>query len=522
MNHTDKHFARLPNWPPGVLAAMVTSAMMNHLFHVSRHGGTVLLAGIQDILSHIPGQRSHPHLIPRDPRTVVNALNLDPVTIRYISCVECYALRRFSEVPIKQANGSVTLCNERVTKASPPCGAPLFMEEINNKGDVCWKPQRTVLLQCLKQWIGRLLSRPGIEDILISYPYDVMNDSNRGEVMSDIWASPTISKLRGRDGKPFFNYDKDDEEIRFLFTLAGDGYNPFHNTTAKQNIRSMGFWIVLLNFPPDQRFRFNNVFYLGSLPPKTPPVSRYQPILSLICETMQEFWEPGVFFTRTHKYPNGRPARGMLAPSTADMLGAREILGFSSATSTRFCMDCPITIDDIENCETKTWGIRDFEADKKHAYEWKNAQTVMEQEKLFEKHGTRFTSFLELEYWARIYYLLVEPMHALLLGLIQRHCRVFLVIDEEHNGGDGSGPRMERPRYINWDTLQNSLRQLLDVFKTNCRHTDAVRVILKHTSATYPNLWYLCSAFHLRVAGNFQQRKLFVRRIIQKVSSLVS
>ena len=496
--------------------------MMNHLFHIPRHGGTVLLAGIQDILSRIPGQKSHPHLIPRDPRTIVNALNLDPVTIRYIACVECHALRKLSEVPIKQANGSVTLCNERVPEASLPCGAPLFTEQINNKGDVCWKPQRTVLLQCLKNWIGRLLSRPGIEDILTSYPYGVMNDANQSEVMSDIWASPTISKLRGRDGKPFFNYDKDDEEIRFLFTFAGDGYNPFQNKTAKQNIRSMGFWIVLLNFPPDQRFQFNNIFYLGSLPPKTPPAERYQPILSLVCKMMQEFWEPGVFFTKTHKYTNGHPARGMLAPFTSDMSGIRAILGFSSPTSTKFCMDCLVTLHDIENFEIKTWGTRDFEADKKHAYEWKNARNVQEQKILLDKHGVRFTPFWELAYWARIYYVLVEPMHALLLGLIHHHCRKFLLIDEEHNGGDGSGPRMERPTYSNWGTLQNALRELLDVFKTNLRDEKAVRLIQKHPSVTYRNLWYLCSAFHLRVAGNLKERHLFVRRIMQMASSLVS
>ncbi|KAJ7192990.1 hypothetical protein GGX14DRAFT_577654 [Mycena pura] len=65
--YNNKHFARLPHWPPAVVAAMVTSAMMNHFFRVSRQGGTVLLAGIQAILNGVPGQISHPHLILRDP-----------------------------------------------------------------------------------------------------------------------------------------------------------------------------------------------------------------------------------------------------------------------------------------------------------------------------------------------------------------------------------------------------------------------------------------------------------------------
>jgi hypothetical protein len=339
--------------------------------------------------------------------------------------------------------------------------------------------------------------------------------------MSDIWGSPTISKLKGSDGQAFFKYHEDDEEIRFLFALAGDGFNPFHNSTAKQNISTLGFWITLLNFPPDQRYQFNNVFYLGSLPPKTPPVERYQPIMSVIRDMLQEFWDPGVYFTQTHKYPHGRPAKGMLAPSTSDMLAARAIYGFASSNSKHFCMVCPMTIDNIEDIELENWGSRDFETHKKHAFNWKEAQTVGAQVRLVEKHSIRFTPLLELSYFGRYHFTLVEPMHAL-MGLVEHHCRVLLLIDQRHDGGDGSGPRMEEPAVTkdNWKSLQNDLRHLLAVCKTHFGDENAVRKILDESCATYRNLWHLCSAFHLRVAGTLKQRRLFIRRIIQKVHSL--
>jgi hypothetical protein len=520
---TDKHFARLPHWPSAVVAAMVTSAMMNHFFRVSRQGGTVLLAGIQAILNGVPGQISHPHLIPRDPRTIVNALNLDPVTIRYISCDQCHALRKLSEVPLQDR--SAVLCDEEVvgTSSTGPCGAPLFKMVRKIGGRDSWQPRRVVLLQCLKDWVGRLLSRPGIEDILTSYPYHVINASKPGEVISDVWGSPTILKLKGSDGQPFFKYHKDDEEIRLLFGFAGDGYNPFRNLIAKQKVTSLGFWITVLNFPPNQRYQFNNVFYLGSLPPKSPPVERYHPIISVIRDTLQEFWDPGVYFTRTSKYPNGRPAKGMLAPSASDMLAARAIYGFTSATSAFFCMSCPMTLDKIEDVDLKNWGRRDFEAHKKHAFEWKKAQTANDQKELATKHGIRFTPLLELPYFGPHHFDAVEPMH-IVMGLIEHHCRVLLRIDVEHEGGDGSGPRMEGPAVSkkNWLSLQNNLRELLAVFKNHFGDGDAVVKILKEPCATYRNLWYLCSAFHLRVAGNAKQRRLFIRRILQKVCSLCS
>ncbi|KAJ7192991.1 hypothetical protein GGX14DRAFT_577655 [Mycena pura] len=355
-----------------------------------------------------------------------------------------------------------------------------------------WQPRRVVLLQCLKDWIGRLLSRPGIEDILTSYPYHFINTSKPGEVMSDIWGSSTILKLKGSNGQPFFKYHKDNEEIRLLFGLAGDGYNPFRNLIAKQKVTSLGFWITVLNFPPNQQYQFNNVFYLGSLPPKNPPVGRYHPIISVIRDTLQEFWDPGVYFTRTSKYPNGRPAKGMLAPSASDMLAARAIYGFTSATSGFFCMSCPMTLEKIEDVDLKNWGRWDFEAHKKHAFEWKEAQTA------------------GYEAW--------HPIHATPRTTILRSPSLRCYV--EHEGGDGSGPQMEGPAVSkkNWLSLQNNLRELLAMFKNHFGDGDAVVKILKEPCATYRNLWYLCSAFRLRVAGNAKQRRLFIRRILQKMS----
>ena len=519
---TDKHFARLPHWPQAVVAAIVTSAIMNHFFRISRQGGTVLLAGIRDILNGLPGQISYPHLIPRDPRTIVNALNLDPVTIRYVSCVKCHALRKLADIPPQDR--STMLCDEQVagTSSTGPCGTPLFkmVEKIGGRGS--WQPECVVLVQSLKEWIGRLLSRPGIEDILTSYPYDVINASKPGEVITDIWGSPVILKLKGRDGQPFFKTHKDDEEIRLLFGLAGDGYNPFRMLIAKQHVTSLGFWITVLNFPPNERYRFHNVFYLGSFPPQgNPPVDRYHPAISVVRDMLQEFWDPGVYFTRTRNYPNGRPGKGMLAPSASDMLAARAIYGFTSTTSKLFCMNCPITLNRIEDVDLENWGCRDFEAHKKHAFEWKMAETTGKQQKLAEKHGIRFTPLLELSYFGPHHFEAVEPMH-IAMNLIEHHCRVLLLIDEKHDGGDGSGARMQGPTVSkkNWLSLQNDLKQLLDVFKTHFEDKDAVLKILEEPCATYRNLWYLCSAFDLRVAGNRKQRALFIRRILKKVCSL--
>ncbi|KAJ7124136.1 hypothetical protein C8R43DRAFT_834925, partial [Mycena crocata] len=130
--------------------------------------------------------------------------------------------------------------------------------------EIHWRQQRMSLdTSRVVNWLGRLLSRPGIEEIIDSYPRKA-SALGDGDIMTDIWSSPTIKNLKGPDGKPFL--EAAIGEGRYLFSLAVDGFNPFHNKTAKLVVSSTGFFIVLLNFPPHLRYLFENMCYVGSAP----------------------------------------------------------------------------------------------------------------------------------------------------------------------------------------------------------------------------------------------------------------
>ncbi|KAJ6450224.1 hypothetical protein C8R47DRAFT_998947, partial [Mycena vitilis] len=134
--------------------------------------------------------------------------------------------------------------------------------------EVHWNQQRLHLDMAMtvrvKDWLGRILSRPGIEDILDEYPETASRCE--GGSMSDIWSSPAIKELKGPDGKPFLDHDRPNGEGRFLFSFAVDGFNPFHNKEAKQVVTSTGFFLVLMNFPPFQRYLSDNMCLLGTAP----------------------------------------------------------------------------------------------------------------------------------------------------------------------------------------------------------------------------------------------------------------
>jgi hypothetical protein len=55
------------------------------------------------------------------------------------------------------------------------------------------------------------------------------------------------------------------------------------------------------------------------------------------------------------------------------------------------------------------------------AEQWRDANTVAEQEAIFQKHGVCWSPLWRLPYWNPVQMLVVNPMHALLEGLAKFH-----------------------------------------------------------------------------------------------------
>lgn len=481
---------------------MVLTVMMTTFFHVPHRGGSVLLAGLRDVIKALRPE-IRPNL-PVDPRTVSRQLRLDPVTERFICCPKCWALSPFIDKPVFR---DIPLCQEKLTPGSNICGEELWTRE-RLRDKVNWSPKQTYVHQTIKQWLGRLLSRPGIEDILDQYPMEASRPRD-GKFMGDLWSSPAIQDLKGPDGSKLF-LKAPNGEGRYLVSYAVDGFNPFHNKTAKQVVTTTGFWLILFNFPIHLRYLLENMCYVGSAAgPNGPTVGRLNPFLDLMVEELLELWAPGVFFTRTHKYESGRTSRAMLIPLTADMLAAREAAGLTSTTSTYFCVGCHLDMAHIEEFVASKWPLRSHSQHMQHANAWRDASTEQERNKLVKKTGIRYTPLLRLPYWNIVRYILIEPMHALDLGLIQHHCRELFRIDLAHPGGDASEPRINRPSRVHQQTREAFLK----LFLLHHEKSDFLPTMLDNNLTTYRVLWHICNDLNLRVAGNSKKRAWFLVRI---------
>ena len=110
--------------------------------------------------------------IPRDPRPLPTHFNLDPVPSTYISCLKCHCLYPYT---LSTADSIPEKCTFQQAPASTPCSADLWKRVKKGPLGEISVPIRKYLHRTLKSWLGRLLSRPGMERLIHDYPRSLLD-----------------------------------------------------------------------------------------------------------------------------------------------------------------------------------------------------------------------------------------------------------------------------------------------------------------------------------------------------------
>jgi len=372
---TENYFVAKHPKNPTLLAIYVTTLVMYVLYRLPHRGTAILLAGMRCILNSETSLRSLASEVPTDPRKLLILYDLNPVTRSYICCPSCYFLYDYSLSKTKKRKAPVSFddhphltgktksqmsedtqlvvsipahCTHRRVRTSPPCGEPLFETLIVN-ANAYSVPLCKYEVQDLKQWVGRLLSRPAVEELVFK-----AFRRPRKEYMEDIWDAGHLCKILLKKGERFLPGPAN--ETRLAFSFSVDSFNPFHMKEAKQTVSSTAIWLVLLNLPPHLRYRPENTFLAGIIPgPRKPSLSDINHSLKLLVDVLLEFFEPGVLYSRTARHKQGCRVRAILVPVVSDMLAARQAGGFASPMATYFCTRCNLKVQDIENLDKHSW-----------------------------------------------------------------------------------------------------------------------------------------------------------------------
>jgi hypothetical protein len=364
--------------------------------------------------------------IPMDARTVVQRLALKPSYRTFVCCPKCSSC-----YPDNGPDSYPEICTSNQASADGVCGQPL--QKVRNIPDGHYDiPIRRFFYHDFKEWLGEMLCRPGMEDMM-----DGDFSPSPDGIMRDIWDAPGLYEIPGPDGHPFVRKCINNEG-RYLFSFNMDGFNPFQLKQAGRSATVMGLYMVCLNLPPEKRFRSENMFLVGIVPgPNEPSMEEINHFLKPLVDDLLESYVTGVDYTRTWKYPKGRRTRSALALIICDLPAARQALGFTGPQSTNFCSYCKLQLKDINNLNVEEWEPRSCEEHRELAFKWKDAPSQAQRVQITNKYGVRYSELLRLPYLDPIRNLCVDPMHAFFLRILSRHCQDIWGMDVRLEDGNG-------------------------------------------------------------------------------------
>jgi len=353
---------------------------------------------------------------PVDPRPVEKAFGLDPETIIYAVCPDpaCQA----TYAPKFQNNSPIpnypSRCRRRRTGRR--CNTQLLRPRTLN-GRVVYTPIKPFVYFRPVDWLGQLLSRPGIEAEMDT-AWCKSKDSNDG-VMRDIFDGETLRNFKGPDGRHF---SLGNDEGRYAFSLSADFFNPLRNKQAGKKISVGLISLVCLNLPPHLRYKPENIFLAGVIPgPTEPPLTAINHFLRPLVDDFLKMWDPGIRYSRTDDHPHGRLVRCAIVCVVCDLPAARKTAGFTSYAHNHFCAICECTRKENGYGDTNLhgWKRRTNLSCRKAAKQFRRAGSAAES--IVATTGIRWSELLRLPYFDPSRFVVVDAMHNLLLGLIHEH-----------------------------------------------------------------------------------------------------
>jgi hypothetical protein len=391
--------------------------------------------------------------IPGSIQTITSHLVLQPPMKSFLCCRSCFSCYNLDSYPIN--------CTYQSSHDSQPCGRPLLKSR-KRKGSVVNAEDRKLHCQEFSRWLGNLLWRHGMEELLDRDVYQT--GAGPGELW-DIWDGEVLRNFEGPEGGNFIR-NKNPGEGRLLFSLCMDNFNPFFNKAGGKVYSAGAIALICLNLPGDMRHLLENMFVFCVFPgPKEPSLEQINNVIRPLVDDFIGFWSPGVYYRSTPSHPEGRLFRAAIVLLLGDLLAARKMSGIN-----QWCTQCPLAAADMDNLELETWPKPlTCEEHRKLAEEWKALDNKGRQ-KHFGKHGIRYSELLRLPYWDPVRFTAVELSHNLLSNNAERHLRVLFRMNVHLEDGvdEQETPLAHKRKQVDpdavnevWDTvLHGTNRQL--------------------------------------------------------------
>jgi hypothetical protein len=254
------------------------------------------------------------------------------------------------------------------------------------------------------------LKKSGFPEKCEEWRSQIPNES----VMVDIFDGKVWNDFKKYKGIDFLNSPRN-----YGFMLNFDYFQPM----KRRKDYSVGvLYMVLLNLPRVERYKWENVIVIGIVPSMNHEPKSLNEFLIPAVNELNALWS-GMYL---HNSISSVPLkfRAAVLCTSSDIPAARKLCGLKSHSAALGCSRCLKTFPggfsekrDYSGFDRENWKKRTNANHRKIAKKIKNCKTKAKAAEISKKFGINFySSLLDLEYFDAIRFCAIDPMHNLFLG----------------------------------------------------------------------------------------------------------
>ena len=333
--------------------------------------------------------------------------------VKYVVCPSCSSLYDPGDCSQWiQGNIVAKCCTHKAFKKGKGAkerGAKLAKKVVLSDGKACFYPFKVYCFNSVINQLEAMLKRPNFAQKCEHWRERNVTDG----IYSDVYDGQVWKDFMTYNGKDFLKLPRS-----LGFALNVDWFQPY---TRRSDVSLGVIYLVLLNLPREERFKWENVILVGVIPDMETMPKSINLFLKPLVDKMKVRWK-GI---RLHSSFSSIPLiyRGAILLAASDIPAARRLCGFKGHSAERGCSKCfkcfPGTVKtrrDFSGFDREHWPRRCNGLHRRYAEMVRKAVNKTTHEKLATRYGCYFSVLLDLEYFDAVRFTVIDPMHNLYLG----------------------------------------------------------------------------------------------------------